>query len=74
MRILLFIVAGIFALFGLGTFMSFIQSRNIGLLLAAIVFGTAAGAAIGFVSWWSLLAGFILSWIPRLSGADPSYR
>jgi len=73
MRVFLYIVAGLFALFSLGLLGSFSQSRNFGLLLAAIVFGASAVAAVSLISWWPLLGGFVLAWLLRLTGGDPGW-
>ena len=50
MRILLYIVDALFALMALGIFMSFTQTKRIGLLLGALCFGLAAYFSYSLVS------------------------
>jgi hypothetical protein len=74
MQVLLYVVAAVFGFFSLGLISSFFRSKHLGLLLAAVIFGAAAVAAISLHSWWPLLAGFALAWVLRLTGADPGWR
>lgn len=66
------IVAGLFALLGLGVLLAWVVSRD----RPALLLGAACylGAAIGAHetrTWWPLVAGLALAWVLRLLGADP---
>lgn len=72
MIIFLHIVQSLFALLALGLLFGFASSRHIGVLSAALVFGSAAAASFYLATWWPLLVGFVLSWVLRKVGLDPS--
>ena len=71
MKIVFYIINGIFVVMGLGALSSYAASKHIGLLLAGIVFLAAATASACLDSWWPLLIGFVVLWILRLVGFDP---
>ena len=74
MTILLYVVAAFFGLISFGATAAYVQSRHVGALLGGLVFGAAAIAAVAYVSWWPLLAGFVLAWLLRQMGLDPGAR
>ena len=71
MHIVIYIVAGVFLVLTLGLLFTFYHSHHPGTLLMALAYGASAGAAIAFVEWWPLLAGFSIAWGLRLTGLDP---
>ncbi len=72
MTILLYIVQGVFALIAVGLVSGYAVSKHIGLLLAAIAFGVSAVVSFLLMAWWPLGVGFVLAWVLRLLGFDPS--
>ena len=72
MTILLYMTQALFALIGVGLFVSFRVSRRMGVLLTAMMFGGAAAASFAIMAWWPLLVGFVLACVLRLSGFDRS--
>ena len=71
MKIVLYIVIGIFAVMGLGVLSSYAASKRIELLLAGVVFLASATASAALDSWWPLLLGFVVLWFLRRVGFDP---
>lgn len=74
MTILLHIVQGLFWVMALGLIADFASSKHVGLLVAAIAYGGASVASLYLVAWWPLLVGFVLAWVLRKLGLDPSYH
>ena len=74
MLILLYIVASIFSLFASIFLFSFFQSKEIGLLLFAVILFGCATLAINLEAWWPFLLALGLGWILRLLGLDPGYK
>lgn len=66
--ILLYIVSGLFLLMAFGLVSAFGASKNLGVLLGALVYGAGGIFAITMTSWWPLLVGvrpcdtFALRW------------
>ena len=71
MKIVLYIVNGMFVVVGLGVLSSYAASRRIGELLAGIIFLASATASASLLSWWPLLIGFVALWFLRFVGLDP---
>jgi len=74
MKIVLYIVNGMFVVVGLGVLSSYAASRRIGELLAGIILLASATASASLMSWWPLLIGFVALWVLRLVGLDPGAR
>jgi hypothetical protein len=70
--VLLHIVQGLFALMAFGLFCGFASAKHVGLLLAGLAYGGAAAASLYLTAWWPLVVGFVLAWILRMVGLDPS--
>ena len=71
MHIVVYILAGGFLALALGLLFTYYRQRHIGLLLMAIAYGASAGAALAFMEWWPLIAGFVIAWLLRFAGLDP---
>ena len=72
MTILLYTVSGLFLLMAFGLISAFGMSKNLGVLLGALVYGAGGMFAITMISWWPLLVGFALAILLRFVGADPT--
>jgi len=73
MAIVIYILSGCLVLLGLGNLLAAWYSKRVGCLVAGICFTVAGVTAILLVAWWPLLVGFVLGWILRLMGLDPSW-
>jgi hypothetical protein len=73
-HILVYIVAAIFILLAAGLVFAYVRHRQPGTLLMAVSYGASAGAALAYMAWWPLVAGFIIAWALRLSGLEPGSR
>lgn len=71
MKILFYIVIGLFGLFGFGILESARRSKHIGLFLGASCYLGAGILALALSSWWPLLGGFLLSFVVRGIFGDP---
>ena len=71
MGILLHIFQGLFALMAILSFLGFIGSRSLGILLGSLAYGAGAYASFSMDIWWPLGAAFVSTWILRLLGLDP---
>ncbi|CEO38674.1 hypothetical protein PPBDW_I20690 [Photobacterium kishitanii] len=74
MNYIIYALAGISILLSLGGFQAYRDSKHIGLLLSSLVSIGFSLTAIVLVQWWPLAAGFLVNWILRLMGLDPSCR
>lgn len=71
LHVLLYVFAGVFAVIAVGVSFAYYRTRHLGLLLMALAYGGGAGAAILFMQWWPLMAGFVAVWAIRMAGLDP---
>ena len=71
MHILVYILSGAFLLLAAGLVFAYFRGRQLGTLLMAVAYGASAGAALSFMEWWPLLAGFVIAWLVRFAGLDP---
>lgn len=71
MAILLHILQGLFAVMAFGLLWGFIEEKQAGLLLAAVVYGGGSYVSYAFSAWWPLFVAFIGAWVLRLIGFDP---
>jgi predicted membrane channel-forming protein YqfA (hemolysin III family) len=73
MKIVFYILIGLFALFGIGTLntASQLKFRHFGLILGGLCYLGGAIGAYTLDSWWPFLIGFGLAWVIRFLGGDP---
>jgi hypothetical protein len=71
MRIVIYVVAGIYILLALALFFTYRRSRHPGVLMMGITYGSTAGSALVLMHWAPLLIGFVIVWVLRLMGLDP---
>ena len=70
-HVVIYVFAVLFALLAVGLLLGFYRSRHPGMLVMAVIYIAAAGAAVGYLHWWPLVAGLILTWAVRLMGLEP---
>lgn len=71
MEILLYLIASILILMGLGTWKTATQSRHPGHYLGGACYVAAGVAATLLPAWWPLFAGFIAAYLVRAVFGDP---
>ena len=74
MDFFIYFLACISILLAFGGLQAYRDTQHIGLLLSSLVSISFSVTAIVLMQWWPLLVGFILNWILRAMGLDPSYR
>lgn len=62
----------LFIFMGLALFFAFTRNKHHGLLLLGITYVAAAIAAITLTEWWPLVAGFVIAWVMRAMGIEPT--
>jgi hypothetical protein len=72
MRIVFYVFVGLFLFISLGNASAYSASKHIGTLLASVVFGAAAIAAVMTGSWWPMGLGLAMAFALRWMGLDPS--
>lgn len=71
MEIALYVVSGVFVLFGVGVWLAAVKSRSTGHILGGLCYIGGAISAVILQSWWLLLLGFGLAFIVRHFFGDP---
>jgi len=71
MEIAVYVLAGAFILYTLLLLVAYYRTSMPGVMLLALTYGAAGGLAIFTIHWWPLVAGFVLAWILKITGADP---
>lgn len=71
MIIVIYIFSGLFILLAVALFFAWYRTRHPGLALMAGAYGCAAILSLLYMTWWPLLAGFLVAWMLRLMGLDP---
>ena len=71
MEILLYIIAGLFALLGIGIWITAAKTKHLGHILGGLCYLCGAIGAFILTSWWPLLISFLLSFIIRTIFGDP---
>lgn len=72
MEIIITILAAIMELFGISLLFTGINSKHIGVILGGVVYSAGGYFAYSNMSFWPLIIAFVLAWILRKVGADPS--
>jgi hypothetical protein len=71
-HIVVYLFAALFIVLAAGLAFTWYRGRHPGTLLMAAAYGLSGLLAIGHVHWWPLLVGFLLVWVFRFMGLDPS--
>lgn len=71
MQLVIYVLAGAFILYTLLLLVAYYRTSMPGVMLLALTYGAAGGLAIFTIHWWPLVAGFVLAWILKITGADP---
>ena len=71
LQIIIYVFAALFIALALGLFFAYYRMRHPGTLLMGITYLAAAGAALGYMQWWPLVVGLVLTWVIRLMGLEP---
>ncbi|HYH40345.1 MAG TPA: hypothetical protein VD867_00055 [Burkholderiales bacterium] len=72
MHIVVYILGGLYLVLAAGLAFTYYRGRQPGIALMAVAYGFSGLLAIGHVHWWPLLVGFLLAWVFRFMGLDPS--
>lgn len=72
MHIVVYFFASLYIVLALGLAFTYYRERHAGTLLMAAAYGLSAALALGHMHWWPLLTGFVLVWMFRFMGLDPS--
>ena len=70
MEIALYILAGVFALFGLGVWLAAAKSKSTGHILGGLCYVGGAIGAVTLKSWWPLVGGVGLAFVVRYFFGD----
>jgi hypothetical protein len=71
LHIIIYVFAALFIALAAGLLFAFYRARHPGTLLMGITYLATAGAALGYMHWWPLVAGLVLAWGIRLMGLEP---
>jgi len=71
LNVIVYVFSGMFIVLAIGLLFAYYRMRHPGTVLMAVVYVAAAGAALGYMHWWPLLAGLALTWVIRLMGLEP---
>jgi hypothetical protein len=71
LSVIIYLVAAIFVALALGLLFAYYRMRHPGTLLMGVTYLASAGAAIGYMRWWPLVVGLVLTWVIRLMGLEP---
>jgi|SoiMethySBSTD1v2_1073268.scaffolds.fasta_scaffold179373_3 hypothetical protein len=73
-HVIIYLFSALFALLALGLLLGYYRNRHPGMLLMAVIYLASAGAAVGYMHWWPLIAGLVLTWVVRLMGLEPHFE
>ena len=65
-------VAGLFIVLAFTMLYVFYRSSHFGMFVMGLTYGCAGLLAILLGQWWPLIAGFVLVWLLKWLGLDPS--
>ena len=74
MQFLVYALAVISIVLGLGGLRTYQDTKHIGILLGSLIYIASGVLAISLAQWWPLLLGFAATWGLRLLGLDPTYQ
>ena len=64
--------AAVFLLLCVTMIYVYFRERHVGMFLMGVTYGTAGLLAITQSHWWPLVVGFVLAWLLRMLGLEPS--
>jgi len=68
----IYIVSVLFILLACTMLYVFFRERDFGLLVMGVTYGVSGVLALALPHWWPLVAGFVLVWLLKLLGLEPS--
>ena len=68
----IYFFAGVFILLSAGMFFAYYRSRHFGMFIMAMTYAASGLLAFGIPHWWPLVTGFVLAWMLRLIGLEPT--
>jgi len=71
MLYLIYSFAGLFIVLSCAMLYAFYRSRDFGLFVMGVTYGTSGVLAFALPHWWPLVAGFVLVWLLKLLGLEP---
>ena len=69
---IIYVLAGLFIMLSCAMLYAYYRGRNFGLFIMGVTYGTSGVLAIALPHWWPLVAGFVLVWLLKLLGLEPS--
>jgi hypothetical protein len=66
--------AGLFIVLSCAMLYAYYRGRNFGLFIIGVTYGTSGVLAIALPHWWPIVAGFVLVWLLKLLGLEPSHE
>jgi hypothetical protein len=69
-KIVIYMLAGLFVVMAFGLMFAYYRTRRIGLALMGLAYGAAAVLALALMHWWPLAAGFVFAWALKLLGLE----
>lgn len=70
----IYVIGGLFVLLSLVMLYVFYREQHFGTFLMAITYGLSGLLAIALPDWWPLVVGFVMVWMLRLMGMEPSHE
>ncbi len=68
----IYLVGGFFILLSLPMLYVFYRKQHFGTFLMGVCYGLSGLLAISLPHWWPLLVGFVMVWLLRLLGLEPT--
>jgi uncharacterized membrane protein len=72
MQYVVYAIAGLYIVLAVALFFAYLRTRHSGSLMMGLTYASTAGSALLLMHWGPLLIGFIIVWVLRLMGLDPS--
>ena len=69
---IIYVLAGLFIVLSCAMLYAYYRGRNFGLFIMGVTYGTSGVLALTLPHWWPLVAGFVLVWLLKLLGLEPS--
>lgn len=70
-NVVIYVFAALFAALAVGLIFAYYRTRHPGTLLMGVIYLSSAAAAVGYMRFWPLIVGLILTWVIRLMGLEP---
>ena len=69
-----YVLAGLFIVLSCAMLYAYYRGRDFALFIMGVTYGTSGLLAIALPHWWPLVAGFVLVWMLKLLGLEPSHE